>query len=120
MKALVPLAISSALLISACSNAPQESVVAPSSVAEASSINNYACQTGEAIAATYPSTDSATVKYKARTYDMKIAVSASGARYVGEDLEWWTKGSGTGSEGTLFRHLPDGTTGEIVESCTTS
>lgn len=120
MKTLVAFAISSALFLSACSKAPQESVIAPSPGVEASSTHSYACQTGEAIAATYPSTDSATVKYKARTYDMKIAVSASGARYVGEDLEWWTKGSGTGSEATLFRHLPNGTTGEIIESCTGS
>ena len=118
MKARVPLTIFSILFLSACSNAPQESVVIPPPVAEASSTHNYACHSSEAIAATYPSADSATVKYKARAYDMKIAVSASGARYVGEDLEWWTKGSGTGSEATLFRHLPDGTTGEIIESCT--
>ncbi|MGV8923351.1 MAG: MliC family protein, partial [Thermomonas sp.] len=43
--------------------------------------------------------------------------SGSGARYVGSDLEWWTKGSGSGSEGTLLRHQADGTSGEIVESC---
>ena len=118
MKTLVPLAISSVLFLFACSNAPQGSVIAPPPAVEASSTHDYTCQTGEAIAATYPSTDSATVKYKARNYDMKIAVSASGARYVAEDLEWWTKGSGHGSEATLLRHLPDGTTGEIIESCT--
>lgn len=47
---------------------------------------------------------------------MTIAISASGARYVGGGLEWWTKGSGPGSAGTLFRHVNDGT-GEIVEQC---
>ena len=122
MKIIDSLAISSILLLSACASSPQEPEGAQASAAtpSTSSVHNYRCESGEAITATYPSTDSATVKYKARNYDMKIAVSASGARYVGEDLEWWTKGSGTGSEGTLFRHLPDGTTGEIVESCTTS
>jgi len=48
---------------------------------------------------------------------MQIAMSASGARYVGGELEWWTKGSGSGSEATLFSHLPDGTSGESVEVC---
>lgn len=48
---------------------------------------------------------------------MRIAVSGSGARYVSDGLEWWTKGSGAGAAGTLFRHLADGTSGEIIESC---
>lgn len=70
--------------------------------------------------ASYPYTDAATIKYKGRNYDMRIAVSASGARYVGGALEWWTKGSGAGSEGTLFRHLRDGTSGQSIEHCTES
>ncbi|WP_132998612.1 MliC family protein [Luteimonas arsenica] len=65
----------------------------------------------------YPSTDSATVQYKGSSYSMQIAVSASGARYVGNDLEWWTKGSGAGSDGTLFRHNADGTSGDLIEQC---
>ena len=120
MRIFLPLTISSILFLSACSRAPQEMVAVPPPAPEASSTNNYACQSGATITATYPSTDSAMVKYKARTYDMKIAVSASGARYVSEDLEWWTKGSGVGSEASLFRHMPDGTSGEIIETCTRS
>ena len=60
-------------------------------------MHNYQCESGETILATYRSTDSARVQ---------IAVSGSGARYVGGGLEWWTKGSGAESEGTLFRHMP--------------
>ena len=82
-----------------------------------SSVLNYRCESGETIAATYPSTEVATVNYKGSHYKMQIAVSGSGARYVGSELEWWTKGSGPESEGTLFRHRADGTSGEIVESC---
>ncbi|MFA7522861.1 MAG: MliC family protein [Halothiobacillaceae bacterium] len=81
-------------------------------------MHNYRCESGETIAATYPTTDSATVRYQGSSYNMEIAVSASGARYVGGGLEWWTKGSGPGSEGTLFRHLADGSSGEIIERCT--
>ncbi len=83
-------------------------------------MHNYRCKSGEAIAATYPSTDLATIQYKDRIYNMRIAVSGSGARYVGSELEWWTKGSGIGSEGTLFRHNADGTSGDSVEVCTES
>jgi membrane-bound inhibitor of C-type lysozyme len=81
-------------------------------------VHNYRCESGEAIAATYPSTDSATVQYKGGNYNMHIAVSGSGARYVGGELEWWTKGAGPGSEGALFHHMADGTSGERIELCT--
>ena len=122
MKIIGSLAITSILLLSACASSPQEQGGAKASAAtpSTSSAHNYRCDSGEAIAATYPSTDSATVQYKGSSYSMKIAVSGSGARYVGGELEWWTKGSGTGSEGTLFRHEADGTTGDSVEVCTES
>lgn len=110
MKILAPAAFASILLMSAC-------VTSPQSPAE-SSAQSYRCESGQTIAASYPTTDSATVQYKGSSYTMAIAVSASGARYVGGGMEWWTKGSGTGSEGTLFRHMPDNTTGELIETCT--
>ena len=112
MKTLIPLTFASILLVSGCVSAPQESVAAQSSAA-----HSYLCQSGETIAAAYPSTDATVIRYKGNTYNMQIAVSASGARYVGGELEWWTKGSGAGSEGTLFRHLADGTSGQVIESC---
>lgn len=115
MKTLVPLAFGSMMLISGCASVPQESLEA-----HASADHSYLCQSGETIAATYPSTDSATIRYKGNTYKMHIAISASGARYVGGELEWWTKGSGTGSDGTVFRHMANGTSGLIIESCTES
>lgn len=67
--------------------------------------------------ADYPHTDSAVVEYKSQQHRMHIEVSASGARYVSGSLEWWTKGSGPGSEGTLFVHNADGTTGDRIELC---
>lgn len=120
MKILVSLAFPSVLLVSACASSPQDKVnvqtqlTAPST----SSVYHYRCESGEKIVTTYPSTDSATVQYKGRNYSMRIAVSGSGSRYVGGGLEWWTKGSGPGSEGTLFRHMADGTSGESIELCT--
>lgn len=122
MKILVPLTFVSILLVSACAGSPQDKVntqthlTAPST----SSVHTYRCESGETIAATYPTTDSATVQYMDRNYNMKIAVSGSGSRYVGGELEWWTKGSGPGSDGALFRHRADGTTGESIELCTAS
>lgn len=78
----------------------------------------YHCESGRTVEASYLSDATAAVAYRGRTYPMTIAVSASGARYVGGGLEWWTKGSGPGSEGLLFRHEADGTSGERVEFCT--
>lgn len=112
----------SIVLVSACAGAPQDKagVQTPVAAPATSSVHNYRCKSGEAIAAAYPSTDSATVQYKGRNYNMRIAVSGSGARYVGGGLEWWTKGSGPGSEGTLFRHMADGRSGNSIELCTAS
>ncbi|MCP5193889.1 MAG: MliC family protein [Pseudomonadales bacterium] len=108
------------LLVSACASSLPEKVGAqtPIETPATPSEHNYRCESGETIAATYPSTDSATVQYKSTNYNMKIAVSGSGSRYVGDELEWWTKGSGPGSEGTLFRHMTDGTSGASLELCT--
>ncbi len=77
----------------------------------------YQCESGLAIQASYPTDDTATVDYDGQTLSMTIAVSGSGARYVGDELEWWTKGNGPGAEGTLFRHNSDETTGALVEQC---
>ncbi|WP_100640343.1 MliC family protein [Marinobacter salexigens] len=113
MRIYAPVTLASALLLAACGSAPQNNT-------NTQAVHNYQCDSGNTVAATYPSSDSAKIEYKGSTYSMQIAVSASGARYVGDDLEWWTKGSGSGSEGTLLHHLDDNTSGEIIESCTKS
>ena len=77
----------------------------------------YQCESGQTIDATYHSYTTAVVRYEGRAREMVVAISGSGARYVGGGLEWWTKGMGPGSQGTLFRHEDDGTTGEIIEMC---
>ena len=120
MKIVFPLMFASVLLVSACSSVPQVSGGDRVPAAAAVSLHNYQCKSGEMIAATYPSTDSATINYKGSDYSMQIAVSASGARYVGGGFEWWTKGSGAGSEAILFHHMADDTSGSIVELCSES
>lgn len=119
MKIHVPLAVVSVLLGSACADSSRNAADAGARAPEASRsvMHTYRCESGQTVAAAYPTTDSATVEYKRSRYNMRIAVSASGARYVADSLEWWTKGSGPGSEGTVLRHLADGTSGQIVESC---
>lgn len=103
-----PLALGTAvLLLSACANHVSKSVP----------MHDYSCESGAEIRASYPDADSAMVEYQGRSHSMKTLVSASGARYADAALEWWTKGSGPGSTGTLFRHQADGRTGETLELC---
>lgn len=109
MKAFALFAFTSMLFITACATQqPGNKMAAP---------HTYCCESGMTIVAAYPDTDSAVIQYRGVTHQMQIAVSASGARYVGDGMEWWTKGAGKGSEGTLFQHNPDGTTGDHIEFC---
>ncbi len=114
MKILQPLAITSMLFLAACTSTPQDKAAVQSNV------HNYQCESGAMVVVVYPTTDSAMVQYQGTDYKMQIAVSASGARYVGGGYEWWTKGSKYGAEGTLFKSNADGTTGATTESCTKS
>ena len=122
MKIFTSLTFASVLLISACTGTSQHQGANASkpmtgATMPASTQHTYQCESGQTIAAAYPSSDLATVQYKGSSHRMQIAVSGSGARYTGGNLEWWTKGSGAGSEGTLFRHNADDTSGEILERC---
>lgn len=118
MKFVKSLAIISVLVAAGCDdNTSQKNSTQPSgAISSQSTTHDYQCQSGETIVATYPTTDSATIQYKGNSYDLTIAVTGSGARYVGGDFEWRTKGS----DGWLFRHNADGTTGDSIEACTES
>jgi membrane-bound inhibitor of C-type lysozyme len=79
----------------------------------------YRCESGRELAASYPTDSSAFVRYQGATREMRVAVSASGARYTGDDLEWWTRGTGPGSTGRLSRFRGNETTAsELLETCT--
>ncbi|AWV89890.1 MliC family protein [Bradymonas sediminis] len=76
----------------------------------------YECKSGTIIKTTPAGEETISLEMGSDTNTLTLAVSASGARYVGDGLVWWTKGSGVGSEGTLF--FDDvGNTGDIIESC---
>lgn len=55
-------------------------------------VTSYACVDGETITAGYPDRQTAVVTYKDHAYTLKLARSASGARYTGYGLQWQTKG----------------------------
>lgn len=98
-----------AMILSGCAGAPKIPVQP--------AVATYECESGALIQASYLDTDHARIAYQGRTRTLTIAVSASGARYVGEGVEWWTKGSGPGSSGSLFAYQSDGASGELIETC---
>ena len=71
---------------------PEASAAAAPAAQAASAPTTYACDDGRSVKASYPDADTARVELDGKTHTLKIAVSASGARYVGEGLQWWTKG----------------------------
>jgi membrane-bound inhibitor of C-type lysozyme len=75
-----------ALLLSACATNVAQG---PSGAAQATA---YTCADGSVVEAAYPSTNTAKLVYKSQPIDMHIAISASGARYIGGGWQWWTKG----------------------------
>jgi len=108
------------LAVAACS---QEAPPAPTSPIEAPTTQTaaavgYACESGKVVTATYPDTETARVSYDGRDYVLTSAVSASGARYAGQGLEWWTASRNGQESGTLSRLGPnDATGGTIIERC---
>jgi len=83
---------------------------------QAVTLVRYACNNDAVVQASYPTADRAVVQYDGNTYNMTLARSADGARYVGDTLEWWSKGTGPQRTATLFAHDADGT-GETILSC---
>lgn len=68
--------------------------------AEAGAPVVYACDDGKSLTARYRG-DRATVDYDGRRIEMRTAISASGARYVGGGLQWWTRGANEGTVAPL-------------------
>lgn len=52
----------------------------------------YQCSDGRTVKATYGDVDHARLVIDGAPYRLTVAMSASGARYVGEGWQWWTKG----------------------------
>lgn len=113
MKTTILLSLS-LLFFTACTNTMQNET---SSKEHKPSTLTYKCQSGESISASYPSSEQAIIQYKNNTYKMKIAISASGSRYVGKSLEWWTKTNKTNKEAILLHHQANGSSGDVIESC---
>ena len=58
---------------------------------------SYACSDGRVVQAAYPDTNTAQIKINGQAHILRIAMSADGARYIGDGWQWWTKGMHDGS-----------------------
>lgn len=108
-KLTLPFALTATLLLAACSDNDATAVVeAPQTAAEGILTEAYHCAHSDLMFSVTYAEDTAVLTLNQQEHLMKIDVSASGARYVGDDgLEWHVKAG----EGVL-------TQGEETETCT--
>jgi membrane-bound inhibitor of C-type lysozyme len=66
-------------------------VPAPAPVNEPVVVANYLCVGGKTVEAGYPTPTSALVIWQGRAYTLTQASAASGGRYTGSGLQWWSK-----------------------------
>lgn len=79
---------------------------------------SYACESGQSITVSYPDTSTAQLAYKGQTYTLRTAQAASGARYVGSGIEWWTANRDGTESATLSRLGPNEEVGSaVLERC---
>lgn len=108
------------LLVASCS---QEKPAEPTSPIEAPATQDaaavgYACESGKTVVVACPDAQTARVSYEGKDYALTSVVSASGARYAGQGLEWWTASRGETESGTLSRMgQGDQAGGVIIERC---
>lgn len=108
------------LTVAACSQEAPPASASPveAPISQPAAAVGYACESGKTIAVTYPDAETARVSYDGGDYVLISAVSASGARYAGQGLEWWTASRNGQESGTLSRLGPnDPAGGVMIERC---
>lgn len=63
-----------------------------SATTTATNSKTYVCDDGRRVQAAYLNRDTALLRIHGEVIRLHIAISADGARYVGDDWQWWTKG----------------------------
>lgn len=83
-----------ALTVAACEQKTEAAATPPP--AAPAKVTTYVCADGRTVRASYPDPDTAIVDIDGKNRTLKIAISASGARYTGDGYQWWTKGMDQG------------------------
>lgn len=111
-----------ALTVAACSpeaeQPPAPVTPSPAPASPAAPPVSYACESGQSVTVSYPDASTAQVSYKGQAYTLRTAQAASGARYVGSGVEWWTANRDGVESATLSRLGPNEEVGSaILERC---
>lgn len=78
----------------------------------------YACESGQSVQVQYIDQATTQVAYKGQTYTLRPAPSASGARFTGSGIEWWTAARDGQESATLSRLGPNQDVGvAVLERC---
>jgi membrane-bound inhibitor of C-type lysozyme len=80
--------------LAGCNRAPERK--ADAGAPAEPTFTTYACEDGQTVRAAYPDQDTALVDVGGRQRTLKAAISASGVRYIGDGVQWWTKGMDQG------------------------
>ncbi|WP_395943133.1 DUF4232 domain-containing protein [Brevundimonas sp.] len=115
-------AIAALVGVAACQQAEPEQPVAPvepqAAPAPTAPGVGYACESGATVEAAYPDSSTAQLTYKGQSYTLRTAQAASGARYVGSGVEWWTANRDGQESATLSRLGPNEDVGvAVLERC---
>ena len=79
---------------------------------------SYACESGQSVTVAYPDTATGLLTYKGQSYTLRTVQSASGARYAGSGLEWWSATRDGTESATLSRLGPNEDVGvAVLERC---
>jgi len=90
----------------------------PAPAAAAAPPVSYACESGQSITVAYPDTATALLTYRGQSYTLRTVQSASGARYAGSGLEWWSATRDGSESATLSRLGPNEDVGvAVLERC---
>ena len=111
-----------ALALSGCTqeaeSPPTPMAEAPAQTAPSAPPVSYACESGQPVTVAYPDTATAQLAYKGQTYVLRTVQAASGARYVGSGIEWWTATRDGVESAILSRLGPNEEVGAaVLERC---
>jgi len=120
---LIVLTLAAVTGLAACQQSEPEAPPAPAGAATDPATApvpsvGYACESGVTIQARYPDSATAELDYRGQTLSLRSVEAASGARYVGSGVEWWTANRDGQESATLSRLGPDEQTGAaVMERC---
>ncbi len=89
---LTPFCLALSLILMGCSAKPTARARVEVTRDPVVPVTAYVCEDGRVVRALYLAQDRVRLMIEGNTYQLKAAVSGSGARYTGDGVQWWSKG----------------------------